>query len=523
MTIGFNVKNTELKRNLLAKQTSTSAIYYGRTGSGKTSCAILPNIEDRIKSDYGLLIYDFKGNLHAQVKHLAKKHNKLDSVIEIGKPWGKKINLCDYLSIKQISAILDGATYHDQYWTTASKNLFEAIYTIYKNLHFLKEKLSTIDIAFNTIIDCIEDEISYKTLFKIVSSAKNVSQFYKDSNSSIESIEEYTLINEDDKEIYGKLKRLKKAIAITKESLTSLSLYENVRDTETGGKNAVVNHLSSIMNSVASKEFLNENEIDIIKELRSEKIIVIDVANLNENILNTINLCVYSRLQRLNSKSKKPVSIVIDEAHKILSPKYLPEVDVCRESNFEYIFATQDPILLINKLGENKFDELCVNIIEKYSFNTDDYNYLKKFEYINMNTNKTSIIKEPLFINEESLFDAEYTFQRKEMIYGFAEYKNDKKYILISDEKLIEDFKVIVQNEKGEQETVPYTEDKEIFFQNLDLYDKFLVSGIVTEEITDYEEIDLDLIEEDEQLDYFNEEEYFNEVQTLPDHLFRDD
>ena len=33
---------------------------------------ILPNIEDRIKSDYGLLIYDFKGNLHLQTKYLAQ-------------------------------------------------------------------------------------------------------------------------------------------------------------------------------------------------------------------------------------------------------------------------------------------------------------------------------------------------------------------------------------------------------------------------------------------------------------------
>ena len=127
MTIGFNVNNTKTERNLLAKQTSTSAIYYGKTGSGKTSCAILPNIEDRIKSDYGLLIYDFKGNLHSQVKYLAKKHNKLSNVMEIGKPWGKKINLCDYLSIKQISSILDNNSMNDEYWNTASKNLLEAI------------------------------------------------------------------------------------------------------------------------------------------------------------------------------------------------------------------------------------------------------------------------------------------------------------------------------------------------------------------------------------------------------------
>lgn len=66
----------------------------------------MPNIEDRIKSGYGVLIYDFKGTLHLQTKYLANKYNKLSDVIEIGKPWGKKINLCDYLSLKQIPMII---------------------------------------------------------------------------------------------------------------------------------------------------------------------------------------------------------------------------------------------------------------------------------------------------------------------------------------------------------------------------------------------------------------------------------
>lgn len=508
MTIGFNVNNTKIEKNLLAKQTSTSAIYYGRTGSGKTSCAILPNIEDRIKSDYGLLIYDFKGNLHAQVKYLAKKHNKLNSVIEIGKPWGKKINLCDYLSIKQISSILDNNSMNDEYWNTASKNLLEAIYTIYKNLHYMRGILASIDISFNLILGFFKDELSYKVLFRIISNVTNVSEFYKNGNISIESIEEYIMINEDDKTIYAKVKKLKKVVSTVKEALTSISLYKSVKEAETGGKNGVVNHLNSIMNNVSAKEFLNESEINIIKELRSGKIIVVDVSNLAENILNTINLCVYSRLQKLNTKFQKPVSIVIDEAHKILSPKYLPEVDVCRESNFEYIFATQDPILLINKLGENKFNQLCVNIIDKYSFNTDNYNYLKKFEYINMNTNETSTIKEPLFIIEEALFDAEYNFQKNERIYGYAEYIDGEKYILIYDEKLIEDFKIIVQNEKGEQRIVSYTDDVEAYYSKMTLdEDAIVLENTIINEFLDDEFFEY---ESDEKLFDFITKENFN-------------
>ena len=91
-------------------------LFLERTGSGKTSCVILPNIEDRIESDYGLLIYDFKGNLHLQTKYLAQKYNKLSDVIEIGKPWEKNINLCDYLSLNQIPLIVKSENLKTDYW-----------------------------------------------------------------------------------------------------------------------------------------------------------------------------------------------------------------------------------------------------------------------------------------------------------------------------------------------------------------------------------------------------------------------
>ena len=139
MKIGFNTSNTNTKKNIIFPKDFTNGIVFGRTGSGKTSCAILPNIEDRIESDYGLLIYDFKGNLHLQTKYLAQKYNKLSDVIEIGKPWGKNINLCDYLSLNQIPLIVKSENLKTDYWDTASRNLLENIYTVYKNFYILGE------------------------------------------------------------------------------------------------------------------------------------------------------------------------------------------------------------------------------------------------------------------------------------------------------------------------------------------------------------------------------------------------
>lgn len=88
MGLGFNLSESKVFKDLVVNHDFTNAIIFGRTGSGKTSCAILPNIENRIKSNYGLLVYDFKGNLHLQVKYLANKYKRLSDVIEIGKPWG---------------------------------------------------------------------------------------------------------------------------------------------------------------------------------------------------------------------------------------------------------------------------------------------------------------------------------------------------------------------------------------------------------------------------------------------------
>lgn len=74
MSIGFNINRKKIFKDLIVNNDFTNTIFFGRTGSGKTSCAILPNIENRIQLNQGILVYDFKGNLHTQVKYLANKY-----------------------------------------------------------------------------------------------------------------------------------------------------------------------------------------------------------------------------------------------------------------------------------------------------------------------------------------------------------------------------------------------------------------------------------------------------------------
>lgn len=140
MQVGFQ-KNITEKRDLVVPQEFTNAICFGQTGSGKTSSFILPNIDDRIESNHSLIIYDFKGNLHLQIKQLAQKHNRLDDVVEIGKFWGRKINVIKHCSLSTISSIYNMIHGNDSepYWQNASRELLANTYLLLQSLIELKK------------------------------------------------------------------------------------------------------------------------------------------------------------------------------------------------------------------------------------------------------------------------------------------------------------------------------------------------------------------------------------------------
>lgn len=452
MKMGFKVSENSVKKNIIFPKDFTNGIVFGRTGSGKTSCAILPNIEDRIESDYGLLIYDFKGNLHLQTKYLAQKYNKLSDVIEIGKPWGKNINLFDYLSLAQIPMIVKTEDNKNDYWDSASRNLLENIYIVYKNFYLLEKELNKANMNFKLIHTLKEP--SYSNIYSCISSVVALSNFYKNMTTNLEYIESNIPFC-NNKQINKRKNIINNLIFNIKKSMNSLNLYEVVNKDDDTGKNAVVNHLNSILSVIATKEYLNRSEIDIIKELRAGKIVVIDVSNFNENILNAINIAIYSRLQKAIYEMMKPVSIIIDEAQKVLNSDYLPQTDICREAKFEYLFATQDPVLLINKLGQNNFDELYSNLISKYSLATNTNDDLQQFEFIDL-SNQRKAHANPLFIDRKDLITIEHQFLKQNNLLKLVDYKSKDPFIFIHDSKLLEDYKIMIETIKGKFITVDY-------------------------------------------------------------------
>lgn len=469
MKMGFDIKENRNTKRIEVPKDFTNAMFFGRTGSGKTTGAILPVMEDRIKSDYGLLVYDFKGSLHLQTKYLANKYKKLNNVIEIGKPWGKNINVIKFLTTKQLLNVVQSDNGSNDYWDTASKNLLEGIYSILNLEKYIFTKLS--DLLGENYIN----EISFKKIHDIVNKPTNLKNFlleYKNSRIKTIELKYQKVLNKIENSAL--LSTISKKIKHLKENIKSLENYELVNDGDDSGRNGVVSHLASYTGNIASNDFLNYDDFDIVGELRRGKIIIINVSNLTENSLNLINLGIYSSLQRLNQKFLNPVSIIVDEAQKILHADYLPETDVCRESRFEYIFATQSPVLLENKLTTNKYKELIQNVITRMSFATNENDLYEPHIYID--TYYRTQYAEPLFINDIDLFKVEVLYQKKLGIFDCVEEDRKNIFYIKFDAKLYEQSKVYKVFKNHQREETDFFEKVDTLTINIEDYDNIQLS-----------------------------------------------
>jgi len=456
--MGFEKDNNKVVKRPLVADNFTNAICYGKTGSGKTSGFILPNIENRIKMGHGVLVYDFKGTMHKQVKAIAARYNKLEDVVEIGKPWGEKINIIKNLNAKQLKVMfsnIHGGS-HEPFWANAAANLFISVYKIHLNF----EQISKLESKFSNINEIIlksttfADEIkrvSLFSIFNVVKSIDSLQNFFitveKDIeiiNNNITRLVHHNLLRKTTLKMAHYLKKIKSAA-------TEIEAYKKLdgKADSVGGLYGVLDVLNSILSNVGTYEYINDDQFDIVSHLRNGKIVVIDLSSLDESLLGLLNLSIYQSLQKNNDKLNNcSVTIFVDEAQKVLQRNYLPDVDICRESVFEYIFATQDKVLLDSAIGQREVDKLLSNIVEQYSFATNK-NQLQKFEYENL-IDRTNKFAEPLFFEYKELFEIEHKFQNLFGVNSLVDEedlpKGIKKYILINSAELYEKGKIYIKD-----------------------------------------------------------------------------
>ncbi len=365
----------------------------GETGSGKTSSFVLPNMQNRLKDGYGILVVDFKGNMHTQVKALAHRENRLDDVIEIGVPWGSKINLFKHipraLFLDTLNAI-NGET-KDRFWLNSALNLAGDIYdvfTLHENLiHLLKDnKKLSFDYTFNA-----------KSLNEIVLSFSSLKTFInecKDIDDELNVRNLVTLYEHGMAE--NRLQLVRQFAQEFQESTNKISSFYDEIDSDSpasgnGGVFFVLRNLFSIFLQTGL-----DGELELKSLLEQGKVIIIRSDSYEHNVTLALMNILYKRL--LVRNNSRPLALFIDEFQRSIGKDNIPYVDLFREMKVELIAAVQNIQQLENKIGKSECDEFMGNILYNYEYADHRENNLATFEYLSRGRKS---IADPIFISKK--------------------------------------------------------------------------------------------------------------------------
>ena len=413
MSLGFKNNEVEKNQDFIIPVDFTNAICYGQTGSGKTTAFMLPNIKERMKAGHKLIIYAYKGNLNAQIKAIAEDCGRLKDIVEIGTPWGERINLLASLKEKDIKQwYLVHSSSENKYWENSSWGLFSSVHKSLEVLHSLAKSCDNFSLASRELAQyelCKELENfkpapTFKSIFDMLNQ-KKLADLAKLLLGFQNILSEISGNGTDD--FLNEL-----------NALNGLCLYfetfnEGLKGCDGGhGNKGVLEMLLNSISNIAQASSLNSND-DISTILGSKAILIVHTEAIScdgASLLNqAISKALISRLGK--DDNMEDTTIFIDEAHKVISGGNMPETSVCRESRFEYIMSVQSPDILIEALGKQRvFDSMEVNIAHRLSFyspNMPETSKLRKFEMEFLSGSKNSgqkvINSEPIFFSNDEL------------------------------------------------------------------------------------------------------------------------
>ena len=420
MSMGFITSGNKENKKLQIPVDFRHALILGETGSGKTASVITPLLIDRIKRNHGIIIFDFKGNYHYTVKAIAKQFNKLQDVIELGKDYGKYVNLLKDLPIEVLDKILRNALGHDKedrFWEESAIQLGISILAIIKYM--------------NELLKDYKYSYSLKSLIEIASNAKMIKEFKEETIKYLNEV----FSNAKD---YSRKLNLIRIIAKYYQMLDKVADNDSLgRMIEDNEKTVLTSVIASLVNPIASliKDNINTDEIDILDELEKRKIIIVSLNDFEENTLNTIVHSIFEKIHLFKmSYSDFPLTIIMDEAQKVLNNNFELPLDTLREYQVEVILATQSIANLKERLNSDKVEALLANLVHKVYLNGQDMQ-LPKFEaFYNNEYYKLSPIEAGnimKFMAERKyqmlyskLKDLPFSYKGKEVIYSkFDEFK----------------------------------------------------------------------------------------------------
>ena len=463
---------------LTLKDDFTHAMIVGQTGCGKTTSPILPILEDRIIKGHGILLFDYKGTEHQKVKYLADKHKRLKDVVMINVPWGKKINILKDSQKDVIENFLKMAfgSKDNDFWTNMATNYSMQFVNVLRYINLLNDKL-----RLNESLSKEHDSKVKKAKFTFASLAnhfadvKNMTKIYDLTDKYYDKLERdgnlflsFKHLSNDseklEKIIIDNSHLIKQAKKAFENFFEDFHQYKSESDSkiEDGKHSRFYSNYTlmiSAINDIVRNEMLNEHEASIHKLLMDGKIVVVNSQDIGDNTLSLIvSSVLHNILQQINQDKKQPISVIIDEAQRVVSPNMDLHIDVLREAKCELILAFQNEEILANKLGSASiYKELAGNLTSKFFFKNAmpqycdgeyrDFSSLSEFEYYH---NGKKAKAKPMFIDKDELLVAEYRFQKINSIkQNFTNARLKRNEILVYDKSLFEDEgKFICQNIK---------------------------------------------------------------------------
>jgi hypothetical protein len=293
------------------------SLIVGATGSGKTASVIRPNILDRMKRGYGMLIYTYKGHEHKYIKHIAKEQGRLEDVVEVAKPHGVFINLLDILNEKSIDAIVkDHAGFSkDPYWAISSSSWIKAVIKVYNgvyNQYKIIEKyglFNEFDIDFSDYSSFAPypKKPTFEKIVNIFASIDKFKEFRKDvlefqslirrkTNSAVKGYYKENVLFASDSNTISKIKalqvedemeRIYKSLAIElyniRSSIKTIKDISFAEDPPTNsGNNGVLQIAYNALFDLGNKKYLNTSDANIEELLEDRKIVIIDIDSLDD-------------------------------------------------------------------------------------------------------------------------------------------------------------------------------------------------------------------------------------------------
>ena len=490
MQMGFMNSSNKISSSCVVPVEFTHSYASGQTGCGKTTGFVYPNLEERIKNNHGILLYDYKGKEHLAVKYLANKYNRLDDVIEIGKDWGSCINIVKYMNKAQLFEFfkqMNGRTDGDMYWTNSSANICSEVLTILKNTNKvinICKKYSNIPIEEKHIKILTKLFIGFEMNFEntlsnlanIVCTKKNILSFLEkmdnlkyivdkiisehiitDASKAKENLDNYV-------DIFNELINLEDKIILAKKALSTFSNETKTADNDYTTLDSLISTINTPLSAITTIKYLNHDELDIVEALNNGKIVVINTNSFSDQIISALNSSLFFELTKRSSKVSTPISIFIDEAQKVVSEDFNLPVDVLRECKVELFLSFQNEELMIEKLGLNKFTSLVKNLKRRYIFknpnmykNIEELSRLDTYEYYDdmLMDFKIYEVTNPLQLNQKDFFKVELKYQNLKKIKEKYSYKSENKnHILIYDDSLMEDGMLILRDKNNKDSVV---------------------------------------------------------------------